>query len=104
MDLVRFADTIGYHSDNPREVYPYRDWLIKAFNENKRFDEFTREQLAGDLLPNATRETRVASAYNRLLLTTGEGGAQAKEYVKKYESDRVRNVSKIGRASCRERV
>src|SRR5688572_27466462 len=95
MDLVRFADTIGYHSDNPREVYPYRDWLIKAFNENKRFDEFTREQIAGDLLPNATRDQKVASAYNRLLLTTGEGGAQAKEYVKKYEADRVRNVSTV---------
>ncbi|MEO6434309.1 MAG: PSD1 and planctomycete cytochrome C domain-containing protein, partial [Tepidisphaeraceae bacterium] len=93
MDLVRFADTIGFHSDNPREVWPYRDYLVKAFNENKRFDAFTREQLAGDLLPDATREQKVASAYNRLLLTTGEGGAQAMEYVKKYESDRVRNVS-----------
>src|SRR5688500_4598496 len=95
MDLVRYADTIGFHSDNPREVYPYRDWLIKSFNDNKRFDQFTREQIAGDLLPDATRETRVGSAYNRLLLTTGEGGAQAKEYVKKYESDRVRNVSTV---------
>jgi hypothetical protein len=95
MDLVRFADTIGFHSDNPRAVYPYRDWLIKAFNDNKRFDEFTREQLAGDLLPNATRDQKVASGYNRLLLTTGEGGAQAKEYVKKYEADRVRNVSTV---------
>jgi hypothetical protein len=95
MDLVRYADTIGFHSDNPREVYPYRDWLIRAFNDNKRFDQFTREQIAGDLLPDATRETRVGSAYNRLLLTTGEGGAQAKEYVKKYEADRVRNVSTV---------
>ncbi|MEA2736061.1 MAG: hypothetical protein QOE14_2512 [Humisphaera sp.] len=95
MDLVRFADTIGFHSDNPREVWPYRDWLIKAFNDNKKYDEFTREQLAGDLLPGATREQKIASGYNRLLLTTGEGGAQAKEYVKKYESDRVRNVSTV---------
>ena len=95
MDLVRYADTIGFHSDNPREVWPYRDWLIKSFNDNKRFDQFTREQIAGDLLPDATRETRVGSAYNRLLITTGEGGAQAKEYVKKYEADRVRNVSTV---------
>ena len=93
MDLVRYGDTIGFHSDNPREVWPWRDWCIKAFNDNKRFDEFTTEQIAGDLIPGATRDQKVASAYNRLLLTTGEGGAQAKEYVKKYEGDRVRNVS-----------
>jgi hypothetical protein len=95
MDLVRYADTIGFHSDNPREVWPYRDWVIKAFNDNKRFDEFTREQIAGDLIPGATREQKVASAYNRLLITTGEGGAQAKEYVAKYAGDRVRNISTV---------
>jgi hypothetical protein len=93
MDLVRYGDTIGFHSDNPREVWPWRDWCIKAFNSNQPFNQFTIEQLAGDLLPGATREQKVASGYNRLLLTTGEGGAQAKEYVKKYEGDRVRNVS-----------
>jgi hypothetical protein len=93
MDLVRYADTIGFHSDNPRAVYPWRDWCIQAFNDNKKFDEFTIEQIAGDLLPGATRDQKVASGYNRLLLTTGEGGAQAKEYVQKYLADRVRNVS-----------
>ncbi len=95
LDVVRFADTIGYHSDTPRNVYPYRDYVIRAFNENKRFDQFTREQLAGDLLPNATLETRVASAFNRLLLTTEEGGAQAKDYEVRYLTDRVRAVGTV---------
>jgi hypothetical protein len=62
LDVVRFADTIGYHSDNPRPVWPYRDYVITSFNTNKPFDRFTIEQLAGDLLPNATQETRIASA------------------------------------------
>jgi cytochrome c553 len=95
LDLVRYADSIGYHSDNPMNVWPYRDYVIKAFNDNKRFDQFTIEQLAGDLLPNASREQQVASAYNRLLQTTEEGGAQAKEYEAKYAADRVRNVASV---------
>ena len=74
LDVVRFADTIGYHSDNPRNVWPYRDWVIQAFNSNLPFDQFTMEQIAGDLLPDADQSTRVASAWNRLLLTTEEGG------------------------------
>ena len=53
LDVVRFADTIGYHSDNPRNVWPYRDWVIRSFNDNKPFDRFTLEQIAGDLLPDA---------------------------------------------------
>jgi hypothetical protein len=95
LDLVRYADTGGYHSDNHRDVSLYRDYVIDAFNNNKPFDRFTIEQLAGDLLPNATRETRIASGYNRLLMTTEEGGAQAKEYTAKYAADRVRNVSSV---------
>jgi hypothetical protein len=95
LDLVRFADTIGYHSDNPMNVAPYRDYVIRSFNDNLHFDRFTVEQLAGDLLPDATREQKIASAYNRLLQTTEEGGSQPKEYEAKYAADRVRNVSSV---------
>jgi hypothetical protein len=95
LDLVRYADSIGYHSDNPVPVAPYRDYVIRAFNENKSFDRFTVEQLAGDLLPGATVEQKVASGYNRLLMTTEEGGAQSKEYEAKYAADRVRNASTV---------
>src|SRR5437762_2276835 len=80
LDVVRFADTIGYHSDNPRHIWPYRDYVIQSFNGNKRFDQFTREQLAGDLLPNSGLEQKIGSAFNLLLLTTEEGGAQPKDY------------------------
>ena len=92
LDVVRFADTIGYHSDTPRNIWPYRDYVIKSFNENKPFDRFTVEQLAGDLVEGANQETKVASAYNRLLLTTEEGGAQAKDYEARYLTDRVRSI------------
>ncbi len=99
LDVVRYADTGGYHSDNHRDVSPYRDYIIAAFNDNMPFDQFTVEQLAGDLLPNATIEQRIASGYNRLLQTTEEGGAQPKEYAAKYAADRVRNTSVIWLAS-----
>ncbi|MBE7500583.1 MAG: DUF1553 domain-containing protein [Verrucomicrobiales bacterium] len=95
LDVVRFADTIGYHSDNPRNVWPYRDYVIRAFNANKPFDQFTREQLAGDLLPGAALEQQVASGFNRLLLTTEEGGAQPKDYEARYLTDRVRAVGAV---------
>jgi hypothetical protein len=99
LDVVRYSDSIGYHSDNPRNVSPYRDYVIEAFNQNKPFDQFTTEQLAGDLLTNATLNQQVASAYNRLLETTEEGGAQPKEYAAKYVADRVRNVASAWLAS-----
>ncbi|MBI4585208.1 MAG: PSD1 domain-containing protein [Planctomycetes bacterium] len=95
LDLVRYADTTGIHGDNHRDVAPYRDYVIKAFNEDKPFDRFTIEQLAGDLLPNPTLEEKVASGYNRMNMTTAEGGAQAKEYIAKYAADRVRNASAV---------
>jgi hypothetical protein len=95
LDLVRYADTAGYHSDNHRDVWMYRDYVIRAFNNNLPFDRFSTEQLAGDLLPNATAEQKVASGYNRLLQTTEEGGAQAREYTAKYAADRVRNAASV---------
>ena len=107
-DLVRYADTVGYHGDQDHASAPYRDWVIVAFNANKRFDEFTREQLAGDLLPEPTDQQRIATAYNRLLQTTHEGGAQDKEYRAKYSADRVRNLtavwlgSTVGCAECHD--
>lgn len=93
LDLARFADTVGYHGDQQQNVFPYRDYVIAAFNQNKPFDEFTVEQLAGDLLPNPTAEQLVATGFNRLNMMTREGGAQAKEYLAKYAADRVRTVS-----------
>ncbi|MCB9936800.1 MAG: PSD1 domain-containing protein [Planctomycetaceae bacterium] len=93
LDVVRYADTGGYHSDNHRDVAPYRDYVINAFNNNLPFDQFTIEQLAGDLLPDATTDQKIASGYNRLLQTTQEGGAQPKEYTAKYQADRVRNTA-----------
>ena len=95
LDLVRYADTVGYHSDVPMNVSPYRQWAVDAFNANEPFDQFTTEQLAGDLLPNPTVAQKVASGYNRLLQTTEEGGAQAREYVVKNYTDRVRNYSTV---------
>lgn len=95
LDVVRFADTIGYHSDNPRNVWPYRDYVIGSFNANKPFNVFTIEQLAGDLLPNATTEQKIASCFNLLLLTTEEGGAQARDYEARMLTDRVRAVGTV---------
>ena len=95
LDLVRFADTVGYHSDVNRSITLYRDYVIKSFNEDLPFDKFTVEQLAGDLLPDPTPWQKVASAYNMLGLTTEEGGAQAKEYLARYAADRVRNAGSV---------
>ena len=108
LDVVRFADTIGYHSDNPRNVWPYRDYVIRAFNQNKRYDVFTKEQIAGDLLPGSGLEQKVGSAFNRLLLSTEEGGAQEKDYEARMLTDRVRAVGTawlgqtIGCAQCHD--
>lgn len=98
-DLVRFANTVGYHGDQGHAVAPYRDYVIKSFNENLPFDQFTIEQLAGDLLPEPTMWQRVATCYNRLLQTTHEGGAQNKEYLAIHMADRVRNVGEVWLAS-----
>ena len=95
LDVVRYADSNGYHSDEARQSAPYRDYVINAFNSNKPYDQFVVEQLAGDMLPESGIEQQVASGFNMLLQTTSEGGAQAKEYLAKYMADRVRNTSQI---------
>jgi hypothetical protein len=108
LDIARFADTVGYHGDQNQRIFPYRDYVIGAFNSNKRFDQFTIEQLAGDLLPNPTQEQLVATGYNRLGMVTREGGAQPKEYIAKYGAERVRAVgaawfgSTFGCAECHD--
>ena len=108
LDAVRYADTCGFHGDNAFPAWPYRDYVLHAFRDNKPFDQFTREQLAGDLMPNATIEQRVASAYNRLNRTSAEGGLQPKEYLAKYAADRVRTAvavwmgSTVGCAECHD--
>ncbi len=93
LDAVRYADTVGYHGDQVRDATPFRDYVIEAFNENKPFDQFTIEQIAGDLLPNPTIKQLVAASYNRLNQVSREGGIQDKEYIKKYQSERVRTTA-----------
>ncbi len=95
LDLVRYADTCGYHGDQDHSISPYRDYVIDAFNDNLPFDQFTREQLAGDLLDSPTIDQKIATGYNRLLQTSHEGGVQAKEYLAIYFADRVRNLSNV---------
>jgi hypothetical protein len=95
LDLVRYADSCGYHSDVEQPIAPYRNYVIQAFRDNLPFDQFTREQLAGDLLPSPTREQRIATGYNRLSKTTEEGGAQAGEYLAKGAADRVRTTAGV---------
>jgi hypothetical protein len=99
LDLVRYADTTGYAGDQEQPITPYRDYVIGAFNRNLPFDQFTREQLAGDLLPSPTLEQVIATGYNRLLQTSHEGGVQAKEYLAIYGADRVRSFSAVWMAA-----
>jgi hypothetical protein len=95
LDLVRYADTVGYHGDQDHHASPYRDYVIDAFNSDLPFDRFTREQLAGDLVPRSGPDPKIASCYNRLLQTSHEGGVQPKEYLAIYQADRVRNLSAV---------
>ena len=93
LDGARYGDTHGLHLDNERSLWPYRDWLIKAFRDNKPFDQFTVEQLAGDLLPQPTRDQLVATGFNRCNVTTSEGGAIPEEFAARYAVDRVETTS-----------
>ena len=95
MDLVRYADTVGYHGDQDHNISPYRDYVIDSFNDDLPLDAFTREQLAGDLLNSPTIAQRIATGYNRLLQTSHEGGVQTKEYLAIYAADRIRNISAV---------
>jgi len=95
LDLARFADTSGYHFDGVRFMWLWRDWVIDSFNRNQPYDEFTVEQLAGDLLPNPTRSQRVATGFVRNNMTNDEGGADPDEYLNKYVVDRVSTLGAV---------
>ncbi|HZW10491.1 MAG TPA: PSD1 and planctomycete cytochrome C domain-containing protein [Phycisphaerales bacterium] len=95
LDQARYADTCGIHMDNGRSIWPWRDWVIEAYRANMPFDRFVVEQLAGDLLPDATQSQRVASGFNRNHITTDEGGVIAEEYLVEYAVDRVSTTGSV---------
>ncbi len=95
LDAARYGDTHGMHVDNYREMWPYRDWVIRAFNRNMPFDQFVIEQLAGDLLPEPTQDQLVATGFNRCNITTSEGGAIPEEVHVRYMVDRVETTATV---------
>ncbi len=95
LDAARYADTNGFHYDNYREMWPYRDWVIQAFNRNLSYDKFVIEQLAGDLLPNPTLDQLIASGFNRNHSTTSENGVIEEEMAVMYVKDRADTTSAV---------
>ncbi len=95
LDQARYADTSGYHFDGFRQMHHWRDWVIKSFNDNQPFDQFTIEQIAGDLLPNATLDQKIATGFHRNVMTTDEGGIDPEEYLTKYQVDRVSTTAQV---------
>ena len=89
LDLARYGDTSGYHNDSLRDMWLWRAWVIQAFNANMPFDDFTIEQIAGDLLPDATIDQKIASGFHRNVMTSDEGGLIEAEYLNLYVVDRV---------------
>ncbi len=95
LDAARYADTNGYQVDRDRTLHAWRDWVIRAFNENQRFDQFTIEQIAGDLLPNATLDQRIATGFNRNHMINEEGGVTPEEFLAEYTADRVETTATV---------
>mgnify|MGYP005713617391 FL=1 len=95
LDAARYGDTHGMHLDNERQMWAYRDWVIKSFNDNLPYDDYTVEQLAGDLLPNPKVDQLVATGFNRCNVTSGEGGSIKEELIFRYAVDRASTTAQV---------